>query len=277
MSCARSDELPEYEVYAIRYAHMARQRRDSFIGGDPHDGTMPLDFFVWLLRSGDRIILVDTGFSEATAKTRKREREWMHCPIAALSDIGVSAEQVDDVIITHLHYDHAGNLDKLPKARFHIQDDEVDYATGRCMCHPSVRHAYSVEDVVLLVRNVYENRVVFHDGDDDIAPGVRVLNIGGHTKGLQAVLVNTRRGQVVLASDASHYYENMEDARPFPIIYNMIDVLTGYAKLAAAATSPDHIIPGHDPKVLDSYPFHNNNPNIVKLHVPPVQHTKTAL
>lgn len=259
--------LPEYEVYAVRYAQMPRVRRDNFIGGDPHDGPMPMDFFVWLLRSPDRVILIDTGFNAQTAQ--KRNRELLRCPIEALSALGVKAADVSDVIITHLHYDHAGNLDKLPKARFHIQDAEVDYATGRCMCFAPMRHAYSVDDVVTLVRNVYEERVVFHDGDAPIAPGVAVLKIGGHTKGLQSVRVHTQRGWVVLASDASHYYENMQNHRPFPIVFNVADMLSGYARLEAAADSPQHIIPGHDPQVMQIYPVHPNDPHTVLLHVAP--------
>ncbi|MFW7343746.1 N-acyl homoserine lactonase family protein [Pollutimonas sp. H1-120] len=260
-------ELPEYEVFALRYAHMPRVRRDNFIGGDPHDGPMPMDFFVWLLRAPERLILVDTGFNADTAK--KRNRDLLRCPIGALERIGARPEDVSDVIITHLHYDHAGNLDRLPHARFHIQDAEVEYATGRCMCFEPMRHAYSVDDVVTLVRNVYEDRVVFHDGNADLAPGVSLLKIGGHTKGLQAVRVHTRRGWLVLASDASHYYENMERQRPFPIVHNVADMLSGYARLESAAASPEHIIPGHDPMVMARYPAHENDPDTVLLHVPP--------
>ncbi len=262
-------ETDVYEVYAIRYAHMPRRRRDNFLGGDPHDAPMPMDFFVWLLKSPKRVFLVDTGFNAQTAL--ERQRELLRCPVEALSELGLKAEDITDVIITHLHYDHAGNLDKLPNARFHIQDAEVEFATGRCMCHAPLRHAYSVDDVVRLVRNVYEDRVVFHDGDSALAPGVRLLHIGGHTKGLQSVQVETARGTVILASDASHYFENMELSRPFPIVFNVADMLEGYGKLRTAASSPEHIVPGHDPRVLEIYPaLHSNQTDIVQLHLPPL-------
>jgi glyoxylase-like metal-dependent hydrolase (beta-lactamase superfamily II) len=263
-----ADDL--YEVYAIRYAHMhQRLRRDNFIVPlDPHDGPMPMDFYVWLLKSKTRTILVDTGFSAETA--RIRNRELLRCPIEALAAVGVSPESVQDVIITHLHYDHAGNLPKLPNARFHVQDGEMDYATGRCMCHAQLRHAYSVEDVVDLVRKVYADRVVFHSGDAVLAPGVELMLIGGHTKGLQSVRVRTARGWVVLTSDASHYYENMNEERPFPIVFNVADMLAGHRRLAAAAESPAHIVPGHDPQVLVRYPLLAGDPfGIACLHQPP--------
>lgn len=259
-----------YEVYAIRYARMAqRKRRDNFIlPPDPHDGPMPMDFFVWLLKSPSRIILVDTGFSAETA--RRRQRDWDRCPVEALRVLGVAPEDVQDVVITHLHYDHAGNLPKLPNARFHVQDLEMDYATGRCMCHAPLRHAYAVEDVVELVRKVYADRVQFHDGDSILAPGVELMLIGGHTRGLQSVRVRTARGWVVLASDASHYYENMDRASPFPIVFNVADMLEGHRRLAREADSPEHVVPGHDPQVLTRYPrVSGDEVGIACLHLPP--------
>jgi glyoxylase-like metal-dependent hydrolase (beta-lactamase superfamily II) len=122
------------------------------------------------------------------------------------------------------------------------------------MSEERYRAAYEVEDVVGMVRRVYENRVRFHDGDAEIAPGVSVHLIGGHTMGLQVVRVATRRGWVVLASDASHFYANMEEIRPFPIVYSVADMVEGYRKLQSLADSPEHLIPGHDPLVLERYP-----------------------
>jgi len=96
-----------------------RRRRDNLLPIDAHDGPMPMDFFVWLLRSPARAVLVDTGFSRATARVRDRERVWQRCPIDALAKLDVAPDAIDDVVITHLHYDHAGNLDKLPRRRRH--------------------------------------------------------------------------------------------------------------------------------------------------------------
>lgn len=240
-----------YEVYAIKYAHHARRSADNFIGGDPHDSPMPLDYFVWLLRGEGREIVVDTGFSAAMAA--KRGREHLRCPSAGLKLLGTDSNQVTDVVITHLHYDHVGNLEIFPAATLHLQELEMRYATGPYMCHECFRGAFEVEDVVGMVRRVYEGRVRFHAGDAELAPGVSLHLIGGHTMGLQVVRVATRRGWVVLASDASHFYANMEQARPYPIVWSVAEMVDGYAKLARLAHSPAHIIPGHDPLVLERY------------------------
>ncbi len=244
--------LPEYEVYAVKYAHHERRSRENFLGGDPHDVPMPLDYFVWLIRGAGREIVVDTGFSAAMAA--RRGRTHLRCPADGLRLLGVDPAAVSDVIITHLHYDHAGNLDLFPAATLHLQDRELNYATGRYMCHECFRGAYEVEDVVSMVRRVYAGRVRFHEGDAEIAPGVSVHLIGGHTMGIQSVRVMTQRGWVVLASDASHFYANMEEERPFPIIWSVAEMVEGYAKLRALAASPGHVIPGHDPLVMARYP-----------------------
>ncbi|MCX7960214.1 MAG: N-acyl homoserine lactonase family protein [Burkholderiales bacterium] len=244
---------PVWEVYAVKYAqHPERRASENFLGGDPHDGPMPLDYFVWLLRAPGREIVVDTGFSAATAT--RRAREHLRCPAAALALLGCDARTVKDVVITHLHYDHVGNFELFPAAEFHLQDREMAYATGRHMRHAVFRGAYDAEDVVGMVRAVYAGRVRFHDGDAEIAPGVSVHLVGGHTMGLQVVRVATRRGRVVLASDAAHFYANFEQVRPFPIVWSVADMVEGYAKLAALADSPAHIVPGHDPLVMARYP-----------------------
>ena len=128
------------------------------------------------------------------------------------------------------------------------------YATGRCMCHAPLRFPFEADDVVAMVRKVFDGRVAFHDGADEIAPGLTVHKIGGHSKGLQCVRVNTRRGPVVLASDASHLYAHFEQGRIFPLTYNVGDVLEGYATLKKLAASIHHIVPGHDPLVMERYP-----------------------
>ena len=242
----------QYEVYAIKYAHHERRASENFIGGDPHDGPMPLDYFVWLIRGNGREIVVDTGFSAATAARRRREH--IRCPTEGLRSLDVDSGKIKDVVITHLHYDHVGNFDLFPAATFHLQDREMQYATGRHMAQPVFSGAFDVEDVIGMVRNTYAGRVLFHDGDAELAAGVSLHFIGGHTMGLQVVRVVTRRGNVVLASDASHFYANMEQVRPFPIVYSVADMVEGYARLRALADSPAHIIPGHDPLVLARYP-----------------------
>lgn len=262
------NNLPNYEVFALRYAQVGRQRRDNFMVADPHDGPMPMDYFVWVIRHEEQVILVDTGFNQRAAD--QRGRNLLRCPISSLQCLGIAANDINDVIITHMHYDHAGNADLLPNARFHLQESELHFATGRYMKYPPLRHPYDVEDVVNMVRGVYQGRVDFYNGDTELAPGIELIHVGGHTKGLQAVRIHTARGWIVLASDASHYYDNFSQQSPFPVVLHVGEMLEGYDRLLQLAESPEHLIPGHDPQVREIYPEWGDSANeINSLHLPP--------
>ncbi len=241
-----------YEIHAIRYARHDRRASENFLGGDPHDGPMPIDYFVWAIVGGGKTFILDTGFDRDMA--RKRKREHLRSPGDGLKAIGIDPAKVENVFISHMHYDHAGNHDLFPNARYHIQDQEMAYCTGRCMCHRALRTSFEPDGVAAMVRRLFAGRLQFHDGAEEIAPGLSVHRIGGHTMGLQCLRVLTRRGWVVLAADAAHLYANMEQGRPYPVVYNVADMLEGHRTLRQLATSPAHIIPGHDPLVLERYP-----------------------
>ena len=258
-----------YEIYAIRYATMTqRTPQMNYLQPDPHEtAAADLDYFVWLIRGNGRDILVDTGFNEAAAQGRNRTLNVN--PADALAAFGVAPGAIEDVVVTHLHYDHAGNLDRFPKARFHLQDREMSYATGRCMCNGLLRHPFSAEDVTLMVRHVFNERVTFHNGDGEVADGVTRHRVGGHSDGLQVVRVMTARGPVVLASDAAHYYGNLQRRSPFPIVYNIGDMCDGWTICERLAGHPDRIIPGHDPLVRELYPRAAGATDAYALHLPP--------
>jgi glyoxylase-like metal-dependent hydrolase (beta-lactamase superfamily II) len=242
-----------FELFAIRYArHGGRKASDNFIGGDIHESASPLDYFVWVARRPGKIFVIDTGFGPEAA--RERGRYLLRLPSDALKLIGIDSARVEDVILTHLHYDHAGTLDAFPRAHFHVQDAESAYATGRCMCHPFLRHPYDVENVASFVRHLYAGRVTFHDCVSELAPGLTVHRVGGHSAGLQAVRVWTQRGWVVVASDAAHLYANMQRGLPFPAVYNVAEMMEGFKLINRLAESPEHVVPGHDPLVMKFYP-----------------------
>jgi glyoxylase-like metal-dependent hydrolase (beta-lactamase superfamily II) len=245
-----------WEIYAVRYAHHERAARENFIAGDPHDDSpMPLDYYVWAVKSGNRTFVIDTGFDEAMA--RERGRTFLKNPGDGLRAIGIEPAKVEDIVITHMHYDHCGNYDMFPNARYHIQDREMKFCTGRHMSHAFMRWPFDAEGVTAMIRRLFAGRVVFHDGDEEIAPGLSVHHVGGHTMGMPIVRVETRRGHVVLASDASHLYANIERGIPYPVAYNLAEVAEGYRQAYALASSREHVIPGHDPLVAARYPSPN--------------------
>ena len=223
--------------------------------------------------AGERILL-DTGIGE---RFSVREREiygidQTQTLRSSLAAAGLKPTDITMVAFTHLHFDHAGTLGDFPVARFHLQEQEMQFATGPCMAHSYFNGAYTVEHVVDMVRQVYCGRVAFVAGDAEIAPGVTVHCIGGHTLGIQCVRVRTARGWVVLASDASHMYDNFQEMAPYPIVSDVRTMLHGFERLKALAESPRHIIPGHDPLVMERYPAANLSSGgvVVRLDVDPI-------
>jgi glyoxylase-like metal-dependent hydrolase (beta-lactamase superfamily II) len=149
----------------------------------------------------------------------------------------------------------------------------MHYATGRYMRYPRLAHSFEVEDVVGMVRLNFARRVLFYNGGGEVAPGITLHPVGGHSVGLQFVRVHTRRGWVVVASDVTHFYENMESGRPFTTAFNIGMMLEGFDALRAAAPTASHIVPGHDPEVMKRYPA--PKPELdgiaVRLDVEPVE------
>ncbi len=245
------DEI--WEVYALKYAERnGRTRQDSFILDDDHASPHAMDYFVWVLRAGARTILVDTGYD--ADEGARRGRPILRQPREALAPLGLSAEAIDTVIISHLHYDHAGGLDAFPNATFHLQAAEMAYATGPCMCPGPLQKPFTAAHVCAMVRRVFAGRVVFHEGDGVVAPGVSVHCIGGHSRGLQAVRVKTGSGWLCLASDAAHYYENFQARKLFPIVVDADAMLRGFETIQRLAERPALVIPGHDPLVRAHFP-----------------------
>lgn len=253
-----------WSVYAVKYAERnARTRADSFLDDDHPAAPHGMDYFVWVLDNGQRQIVVDTGYD--AAEGARRARPILRDPALALQALGVNADTVDTVVITHLHYDHAGGLDRYPAARFHMQTAEMTFATGPCMCDPEIRAPFTAEHVCEMVRHIYSGRVEFHDGDGQVAPGVTVHRIGGHSTGLQVVRVMTQQGPVCLASDAAHYYENFLERRLFPIVVNRADMLAGFDRIVELAGTAERVLPGHDPLVRQRFPVFGSSGFVHKI------------
>jgi len=252
-----------WEIHAVKYADRnARTRADSFLFDDNHDAPHAMDYFMWVLHRGAEVILVDTGYDDAEAASRDRPIRLN--PHEALAPLGLKPEGITTLIVTHLHYDHAGGMHLFPNATLHMQAAEIAFATGPCMCHDALRMPFTADHVCEAVKRLYAGKLVFHDGDGEIAEGVTVHCIGGHSRGLQCVRVRTAAGWMVLASDAAHYYENFEARKPFPIVVDLQNMLDGYDTLYRLASAPDLIIPGHDPLVTQYFP-QDIAPHITRL------------
>lgn len=259
-----------FQVYAMNYARSdeTRSARENFRSiVDIHDVPMPMDFFVWLIVGKGRIILVDGGTSEETCTARRHH--FLRSPLDCLRDIGIDPDGVTDLVVTHMHWDHLGHVAALRNATLHVHPTEMGYATGCSMCRPLLRRPYDAEQICDVVRALHRGRVRFTQDVSEVAPGVTLHHVGGHTPGLQVVRVETARGHVVLASDALHFYANMTLDNPYSVYVDLDAYVDGIETLKTLADTMEHIVPGHDPLVRRLYPAVAGSRFICDLTSPP--------
>lgn len=245
-----------YEVIIIRYGTRETVRSEVYLNygvyGQP-DGPIRMDYFVWVVRNAQRTIVVDTGFSPRGGAARRRDT--VLPPPDAWARLGITPGSAPEIVLTHAHYDHTGNLDHFPASTIRMARSEYDFWTGPHAHHPLFHHSAEDDDLAGLTAAHAAGRISFFDDRAVVAPGVEVIRLGGHTPGQSVVLVQTGGGAVLLASDAVHYLEEYEKALPFMSVANLVDMYAGFDRIREleAEGVVRHVVPGHDPGTLERF------------------------
>jgi glyoxylase-like metal-dependent hydrolase (beta-lactamase superfamily II) len=245
----------EYEVIALRYATLVARRSALYLHWDAYgepDSDERLDYFFYVLRHAGDTIVLDTGFHPDEGE--RRGRTLLRHPSDALSDLGIDPADVSRVILSHLHYDHVGNLDLFPRARIFVPERELSFWTSDMARHPQFARHVEPASISRLLALDRERRVDRYDGAQELAPGIRAITVAGHSPGQQVFVVETAGRPIVLASDAAHFYEELEYDRPFAVVVNLIEMYRAYAMLREFRSEHGGVVvPGHDPRVADRF------------------------
>ena len=250
---AHSPPQGQWEVTIATYGRRLTDRRHVFLNHDLYgeaDGPIGMDYFVWVVRDGLTTVLVDTGFSAQGGAARGRQQ------LVGIRDLydrlEVDPAGSPTVVVTHAHYDHIGNLGLFPSSPVIIAQRELAFWRSPMRDKPLFSHSHDPEAFAQLERAVVDDRVVLFDTEHQLAPGISVLEVGGHTPGQSMVVVDTSAGRVLLTSDAVHYYEELEREMPFSSVVDVGGMYAGFARIKELQSSGvvQHVVSGHDPQTL---------------------------
>lgn len=254
---------PVYTIEAIRYGTIPGFPVAGLVAGADRSRKMDIAMVFWLVQGGGHTILVDSGFYRPQF-FKDWKVEGYRKPSDAVRAAGVDPEAVTDIVISHMHWDHADGMDLFPKARIWIQRDEYTYYTGEAWHSARTHGGIDPDDVEALVKANIAGRVSFVEGDDrEILPGIRCYIGGKHTYQSQYVSVHAKDGTVVLASDNVYLYENLEKHVPIAETLDAKSNLAAQDRMRTLASKPEFIVPGHDPAIFGRFP--EVGPGVVKI------------
>ena len=247
------------EVLAVKFGHRVTTRAESYLNfhlyGEP-DADLDIDYFFWVIRDGAGVFLVDTGFAPEVGDRRRRAH--YTTPAQALPLLGIDPEDVTAIVISHAHWDHTGNVRQFPRAQLVMTEAEYAFWTSPMAGRRHFAAHSEQDDIALLERRRGDGTLSVFTGQSTLAPGIELIEVGGHTPGQLIVTVAAPDGgTAVLASDALHFYEEVERDRPFAIIADLPAMYRAYDTLAQLASQPGTtLVAGHDPAVRDRFAGH---------------------
>ncbi|MBU0574065.1 MAG: N-acyl homoserine lactonase family protein [Candidatus Margulisbacteria bacterium] len=250
--------MSRYEIFALKYAGPVKKCGAHLMWQKDWDKAGAGNFYFWCVKNHERTIIVDTGVAPALAA--KRGLPNFIDPANLITRLGLKANSIEHVIITHLHWDHAGGAKLFPRAVFYVNEKEyLFWARDKAALTPPFEFLSDKSSINYLKGHKKRGRLVLVKKDQQLFPGISVMAAPGHSPGLMAVVVNTQKGRAVIGSDAAYVFKNYEQNWPSDIMYNMADSIRSLARLQHQASSPVLLFPGHDIKMAEDFPEVANN------------------
>lgn len=260
----------DWSIWALEYAR-SNMPKDFFGGTLTHsnEGRVRNPMLYSVVMGGAvgeaaKPIVIDTGMKGDFSPSGK-SYENVEAPSVTLAKIGLAPEDIETVVLTHLHFDHAGNLDQFPNAKFLVQRSEYD-GWKQVLAEPGdprgrdrkwAMSSLNPADFEVLDALIADGRVTFLDGDEEIAPGLTCrLETDSHTFGSQWVEVQTPEGPFVVAGDCVYWYANVEELWPPGYIQgNAWRLIETYRRVLGLLDGEvNRIVPGHEPEVFVRHP-----------------------
>ncbi len=244
-----------WTLTALRYASRMTTRSDVFLRygqyGEP-DGPQEMTYYLWVLRNHSQTIVVDTGFSATGGGSRGRS--FLVQPLEALRRVHVQPGAVDLLIVTHLHYDHTGHLDAFAGTPTLVSRSEVEFWTGPLAARAQFAAHVEPDEVQHIADRAGDGAATLIDGEHEVAPGVVSIEVGGHSPGQTILSIEGQNGPILLASDAVHFYEEVDRDRACAVLHDLARVYRAYDTIRAHVERGARLVAGHDPLVMDRFP-----------------------
>jgi glyoxylase-like metal-dependent hydrolase (beta-lactamase superfamily II) len=249
-----------YEVYALRFASVEHSfALSSFVLGAADKDSMHGVFMFWLIKgSNGKNILVDAGFINDVDEANNFDLKKYIRPDSMLTRVGLQAEDITDVILTHPHWDHADGIGLFPNAQVWIQKEDYGYFVGAAWQKEDDHRGFNKRDVRKLLELNLAGKLNLVEGDEkEIIPGIIVYTGSRHTFNSQYVLVKSGSDKIILASDNVYSYYNLEHLKSAPnyATFDTNAYVRSMERMKTLASNIKFIIPGHDALLFSRFPM----------------------